>query len=209
MLGILFSGLLTGCGDVHLGGTDPIPECEFDEPVTFTMGDFGLTIPAYTSPAFNNAFNVGGIIYNLNTVLDAKGDYGFQSNKAKVTGKLVSDGENCKGTNSFSYSKGDSRVLANSIIVDAPSNTSFSGEVSVTIRTDDFMDVYSNNQAFYIRWRVAENDPDKFVNGNLTGEKVSYNPDFESIYIPRDELIYYDGRTQLISTEMAEPSTIQ
>lgn len=202
---LLLSFLVVGCGDVTFEGGETIPECKFDEPTTYTMGDIGLSIPSYTSTYFRNIFNVGGVIYNLNTVLDGKGDYGFESSKAKVSGKLISDGENCKGTSTFSYDKyDDDKVLASSVIINTPSNAPFSGEVSITIRTDDFIEQYTSNQAFYVRWRVVEND-DNFVDGNLTGEKISYNPDFQSIYIPREETIYLDGKYQLISSDMEEP----
>lgn len=143
--------------------------------------------------AFNNAFNVGPTIYDLNTVLDPKGDYRSPENRSKVSGSLRADGTLCKGDKPFNYSKGNPNVLSSSIRVPAPSNAGFSGELSVIVKTDSFREQGSgNNQGFYVRWETSSNNPDLFVSGNIYGEKIPFDLDADQLYIA-DEPINNDG----------------
>lgn len=185
-----------GCGGFD-PGVEPIPQCDFSGTEEIFFTDFGLRLPniQYTNVAFHNAFNVGGTIYNLNTVLDPKGDYRFTENRSEIRGSLRADGTLCKGDKPFLYRSNNPNVLSNSIKVPAPSNTNFSGEVTIIIKTDSFREQGSgnNNHGFYVRWETTANNPDIFVNGNILGEKVGFDWDLDLIYIPDEEPIYSDG----------------
>ena len=179
-----------------LGDPDTVPQCEFSRTKEITFTDFGLRLPYIQSAnvAFNNAFNVGGIIYNLNTVLDTKGDYRYPNSNAQVIGNIKVDGA-CKGEKPFYYKKNNPNVLNNSVIVPAPEIDEFGGEVSITVATDSFREQGSaNKMGFYVRWDVRAHDPDHFVNGNILGEKVGFNWDDDAtILFVNDEPIYNGG----------------
>ncbi|MEP6261609.1 MAG: hypothetical protein ABJ092_08530 [Gillisia sp.] len=206
LFSILVFGVLTfsivSC-NVSFEPKDTIPECDFSGVKTFTMTDFGLTLPNIQSAnvAFHNAFNIGGVIYNLNTLLDTKGDYRYPDNEAAVFGKLLADGTQCKGEKPFKYKTGNPNVSINSVTVPAPSNVGFYGEVTIKAKTDSFREQGAGyNQGFYIRWEVVENDPDNFVTGNIQGEKIPFDYNADMMYIPDiQEPIYMDGNYQLPS----------
>ena len=87
-----------GCEGFSPDG-DTIPLCDFSGTEEIFFTEFGLRLPniQYDNVAFNNAFNVGPTIYDLNTVLDPKGDYRSPENRSKVSGSLRADGTLCKG----------------------------------------------------------------------------------------------------------------
>ncbi|WP_156100704.1 hypothetical protein [Gillisia sp. Hel_I_29] len=184
------------------------PDCDFSATKTYTMTNFSLGLPNIqsTNVAFNIAFNNGGVIYNLNTLLETKGDYRYPENEAAVYGKMTADGSECKGEKEFEYNEGDSNVMSNSVAVPVPSNSSFYGEVTVKAKTDSFREQGSGyNQGFYVRWEVTENDGDNFVEGNIQGEKINFDYDQDMMYIPEiQEPIYIDGNWGLPS-EPTEP----
>lgn len=65
--------------DRDFGDSGTIPMCDFSGTEDIFFTEFGLRLPniQYANVAFNNAFNVGATIYDLNTVLDPKGDYRY------------------------------------------------------------------------------------------------------------------------------------
>lgn len=198
---------LGSCDEFALDPVDPIPECDFSAKKTYTMTDFNLVLPNIQSAnvAFFNAFNNGGIIYNLNTLLETKGDYRYPENEAAVYGKMTADGSECKGEKEFEYKEGNPNVMSNSVAVPVPANNDFYGEVTVKARTDSFREQGSGyNQGFYIRWEVTENDSDNYVEGNLMGEKIAFDWDEDMMYIPEiQEPIYIDGNYGLPSGSTA------
>jgi hypothetical protein len=193
-----FSALLMvfsiiGCGPPPTGGGTTIPQCDFDSTEQIAMTDFGLSFPGGMSTYFNNVFNQD-IIYDLTQILETEGDYDPGPSLAMVTGNFKSDGTYCKGEKPFTYKKGNRNVMMNSVKVPAPSSTGFSGEVTITIRTDDFNNP-SGGFYYYVRWKTTSNDASNFANGDLTGEKVS--SDTQGIIImPPDIPIYMDGGYQ-------------
>ena len=190
------------------GATSNAPDCDFSATETYTMTDFSLGLPNIQSAnvAFYIAFNNGGVIYNLNTLLETKGDYRYPENEAAVYGKMTADGSECKGEKEFEYKEGDSNVMSNSVAVPVPSNSSFYGEVTIKAKTDSFREQgLGYNQGFYVRWEVTENDPDNFVEGNIQVEKINIDFDEDMMYIPEiQEPIYIDGKWGL-SSEPTEP----
>lgn len=181
------------------GGFDGpiIPQCDFSEPRQYTFGDFSLRIPRGTTPYFEQRFPLDKIVYDLNNVLEVNGDFDYTSSNAEVRGKAISDGYYCKGENPFVYKKGSPNVLIQGIIVDVPSNTTFEGEVKVVVRTDDFREVSGSGVAYYVRWETVENDGDSWINGNLLGEKKSFDPYGDLMLLtPDNGYIYNDGSNQ-------------
>lgn len=180
-----------------------VSECDFSDTKTYTMTDIGLELPYIQAGnvAFHNAFNIGGVIYNLNTLLETKGDYRYPENDAAVYGKFTADGTYCKGEEEFEYKDGDPNVMMNSVSVPIPASTNFQGEVTIKSKTDSFREQGSGyNHGFYVRWEVTENDPDNFIDGNLKGEKIGFDWDQDMMYIPEiQEPIYIDGNWGLPS----------
>lgn len=194
---LLLAFTIYSCGDPNLAPSeDLIPQCEFDTTETIEFTNFGLKIPPFgMSTYFTNVFNQD-IIYDLNQILETDGDYRILNpSMASISGNLKSDGKYCKGEKPFLYKKGNENILLNSIKVPAPSSTGFQGEVSITVRTDDFQD-YNGSIYYYVRWNTTSNDPDQFVDGDLEGEKVPFDTE-GFLIMPPDQPLYIDGTYQL------------
>jgi hypothetical protein len=184
-----------GCDGPDLGGGKTPPRCNFDSQQEIAMTDFGLRIPSGMSTYFKNVFNQD-VIYDLIQILDTDGNYSFDGiSKASISGNIKSDGKYCIGEKPFAYSKGNPNVMINSIKVPEVTNTGFHGEVTITIRTDEFHDDSGGVIYYYVRWKTSSNNPDQFVNGDLMGEKVTVAAT-GGVFIPADDPIYLDGQYQ-------------
>ncbi|WP_405199299.1 hypothetical protein [Christiangramia sp. LLG6405-1] len=205
MIFLIFFVSCDGIDDII--DTEPVTECEFSETKTYTFTNFNLEIPNIQSAnvGFHIAFNNGGIIYNLNTLLETKGNYRYPENEAAVYGKMTADGSECKGEKEFEYREGNQNVMSNSVSVPVPANYDFYGEVTVKSKTDSFLEQGSGyNQGFYVRWEVTENDPNN-LDGNLMGEKIRFDWDEDMMYIPEIEEPIYIGGNYGLPSEPTEP----
>lgn len=193
---------VTSCDEPNFEQDEPtIPQCDYSSYEEIQMGDFGLKIPEEMSYGFKIAFNSRDVLYNLNTVLETQGNFGYTTDlRAMIKFNLVSDGQTCKGDESDTYYKGNENVLISSVKIPKPSNAAFYGSVTITIRTDDFNEDVENYPGYYVRWTATDNDGNNWADdGNLLGEKFPIDYDGEQmVYIPRDEPIYNDGRNQLV-----------
>jgi len=187
---LLFLGLLfTSSCKKFDPNSDPVttPNCEYDDQENISFINFGLKVPEYTGTFFDNVYGINyassdRTIYFLTQVLETRGNYSSE-NVASAKVRFITDGEDCAGSETFSFHAGDSEVGGTNILAPAPS-TPWSGDVQLTIRSDAFTGQYDSG-AFTVTWVKRENNPDNIIEGNLTGQKLHYRSTDQSVLIPR------------------------
>jgi hypothetical protein len=199
LLAIFMAVIFQSCRERNFG-EDPQPEiaCEWNEEKNITFYDLQLRIPSSgMSNFFLNMFpESDGIIRQLTTIINTRGDYAPSgTSKASIQTSLKVEGTGCYGEKVVIYYKGNSNISANALTVPFISNDVFAGEVTIRLKSDVFID-YTNNSSYQVLWTTTGNDPDN-VNGNIYGNRLTYNYDSQSIIIRRDQPIIIDGGEQL------------
>lgn len=167
---------IISCDEDITGGS--ISACNYSksEKVSFSTA---IKLKVAANRMSSAYYNTSGI-YSANFFSDlktplAKGNTG-QTYRGQVEIKLASHG-NCTGNNKETIPGRDSRIGGNYITMKVPSATSFVGEATTSIRSDDWKSKYSSSNNQYILWVGTDNDPQyNGLNGNINGAVIEYNP---------------------------------
>lgn len=195
LLAFFSFAFLPSC-DGPIPGDSSSEECEWNEQKNITFYDLQLRIPLEMSSFFRTQFpESDGIIRQLTTVMNTRGDYApLGASKASIKTALKVEGSGCYGEKTVTYYKGYYQISANALTVPFISNDVLAGEVTITLKSDVFIDyVNPSGSNYQVLWRTTGNDPDN-VNGNIIGNKISYSPDSQSIIIPEEEPILIGGQ---------------
>ena len=189
--------LLQSCKDPYKGGGGGgpvIPNCAWDKTEQIVFYNLQLKYPAGLSDYNTRQLPNGGIDRSFIDVLLRNGDAGSFGQTANIRANVKSNGTKCIGEKTTTYDRSNyTSGLGGALIkTPFPSNAPFVGEITVTMKSNVYLNTSGSGSFYHILWEQTGNNPNGGMANTMIGKKISYyNTNGRSIYVPENEIDYY------------------
>lgn len=185
---------LQSCKKPDFGPKPVIPNCAWDRTEMIIYSKLQLMYPAGLSDYHTRLLPLDKIDRSFLDVILRNSDIGPSGYTGNIRANIKSDGTKCIGERTTTYDKSNytSGLTGYFIRTPFPSNASFVGEITVTIKSNVYNNTLGNGAYYHILWEQTGNNPNGGMANTMYGKKIAYYTiNGRQLIVPDERENYY------------------